>query len=257
MTDSSDKQQILVVDDTPENIDILMGVLREEYKMVPARNGEKALQLAKSDNPPDIILLDIMMPGIDGYEVCRKLKKDEKTKKIPVIFVTTKGEVEDETYGLELGAVDYITKPISPPIVKARVRNHLELKLAREELEEQNEILEQKVKERTKEINETQKETLLRLTMAAELRDTDTGMHIRRIQHYTELIAQKFGLNSSDSEELGLASMMHDVGKIGIPDSILLKPGKLNDEEWEIMKTHTTIGAKCLEGSRSEMLALY
>ena len=154
-----------------------------------------------------------------------------------------------------MGAVDYITKPISPSIVKARVRNHLELKRAREELEKQNEILEQKVKERTKEIKETQKETLFRLTNTAELRDTDTGMHIRRIQHYSELIAQKLGLNSNDSEELGLASMMHDMGKIGIPDNILLKPGKLDEEEWEIMKTHSAIGAKCLEGSRSRMLA--
>lgn len=249
------KRKILVVDDTPENIDILMETLRGEYKIVPARNGEKALSLAGADNPPDLILLDVMMPGMDGYEVCEKLKTDEKTARIPVIFITAKSEVEDETRGLKLGAVDYITKPISPPIVRARVKNHLELMMAREELENQNLILERKVSERTREIRDTQHETLFRLTNASELRDTDTGMHIKRIQHFTELMALKTGMNSTDSEDLGLASTMHDLGKIGIPDNVLLKPGKLNDEEWVVMKTHPLIGAKCLEGSRSKVLA--
>ena len=131
--------------------------------------------------PPDLILLDIMMPEMDGYEVCARLKTDEKTAKIPVIFVTAKGEVDDETRGLELGAVDYITKPVSPPIVLARVKNHLELNLARQVLESQNEILEQRVSERTAEIKRTQQETLFRLMNASELRDTDTGLHIKRI----------------------------------------------------------------------------
>lgn len=254
MNSSLNKQKILVVDDTPENIDVLMGVLKSDYKMVAARDGEKALKLVQGGNPPDLILLDIMMPGMDGYEVCARLKADESTSKIPVIFVTAKGEVEDETKGLELGAVDYITKPISPPIVQARVKNHLELKMAREELENQNEILEEKVRERTREIKETQQETLVRLMNASELRDTDTGMHIKRIQNFTELMAHKIGMSPDDSEELGLASTMHDLGKIGIPDNVLLKPGKLDDDEWKIMKTHSEIGARCLCGSRNHML---
>jgi cyclic di-GMP phosphodiesterase len=254
MNTSLNKQKILVVDDTPENIDVLMGVLKSDYKMVAARDGEKALKLVQGDNPPDLILLDIMMPGMDGYEVCARLKADNKTRQIPVIFVTAKGEVEDETRGLELGAVDYVTKPISPPIVQARVKNHLELKMARVELENQNEILEEKVKERTRQIKETQQETLVRLMNASELRDTDTGMHIKRIQKSTELMALKIGMSPDEAEELGLASTMHDLGKIGIPDNVLLKPGKLDEQEWEIMKTHPEIGAKCLSGSNNHML---
>ncbi len=254
MTTDQEKMKLLVVDDIPENIDVLIGVLRDDYKIVPAKSGERALTVARSANPPDLILLDIMMPEMDGYEVCARLKADEGTSKIPIIFVTAKGEVEDETRGLELGAVDYITKPISPAIVKARVKNHLELNQARQFLESQNEILEERVLERTAEIKRTQQETLIRLMNASELRDTDTGLHIKRIQHYMELLAGKLGMSSEDAEEIGLASTMHDLGKIGIPDNVLLKPGKLDEKEWEIMRTHPAIGAKCLEGSSISML---
>ena len=154
MNTSARRHKILIVDDTPENIDVLGEVLKPHYRRSVALNGQKGLQIAASSDLPDLILLDIMMPGMDGYEVCRRLKADEKTKGIPIIFVTAKGEVEDENKGFELGAVDYITKPISPPIVLARVKTHLELKLAREELENQNEVLEQKVKQRTAEMVE-------------------------------------------------------------------------------------------------------
>ena len=149
MENDSRQQKILIVDDAPENIDVLGGVLRNDYRRSVALNGEKALKIAASDDPPDLILLDIMMPGLDGYEVCRRLKTDERTRKIPVMFVTSMDEVKDETKGFEVGAVDYITKPVSPPTVLARVRTHLDLKSARAALEHQNEILEQKVKERT------------------------------------------------------------------------------------------------------------
>ncbi len=138
---NSEKRKILIVDDTPENIDVLMGVLKSDYKMIAALNGEKALKMAEGKNPPDLILLDIMMPGMDGFEVCSRLKTAEATRDIPVIFITAKSETEDETRGLELGAVDFITKPISPPVVRARVRTHLSLMLARQELERQNEEL--------------------------------------------------------------------------------------------------------------------
>ena len=154
MSNSARKNKILIVDDTPENIDVLGEVLKPHYKRSIALNGEKGLQIAASSDPPDLILLDIMMPGMDGYEVCRRLKADDKTRGIPIIFVTAKSEVEDENKGFELGAVDYITKPLSPPIVLARIKTHLELKLSRDALENQNEILEQKVKERTAELVE-------------------------------------------------------------------------------------------------------
>jgi sigma-B regulation protein RsbU (phosphoserine phosphatase) len=157
MSDNGRTSTVLVVDDAPENIDLLDGVLNQDYKIKVALNGEKALKIAGSENPPDIILLDIMMPGMDGYEVCRKLKSDAKTQDIPVIFVTSMSEVEDETKGLDVGAIDYITKPISPAIVQARVKNHLELKEAREYLKNQNEILELRVKERTREVLDLQR----------------------------------------------------------------------------------------------------
>jgi len=157
MSDNGRTSTVLVVDDNPENIDLLGGVLNQDYKIKVALNGEKALEIAGSDPPPDIILLDIMMPGMDGYKVCRRLKSDAGTRDIPVIFVTSMSEVEDETKGLEVGAIDYVTKPISPPIVRARVKNHLELKQAREYLKNQNEILEQRVEERTREVIDLQR----------------------------------------------------------------------------------------------------
>jgi sigma-B regulation protein RsbU (phosphoserine phosphatase) len=157
MPDNDSVSTVLVVDDTPDNIDLLDGVLSQDYKIKAALNGEKALKIAGSDSPPDIILLDIMMPGMDGYEVCRRLKSDAKTQDIPVIFVTSMSEVEDETKGLDAGAIDYITKPISPAIVKARIKNHLELKEAREYLKNQNEILEQQVEKRTREVLDLQR----------------------------------------------------------------------------------------------------
>ena len=157
MSDSGRKNTVLVVDDSPENIDLLGNVLNQDYEIKVALSGEKALKIAGSEKSPDIILLDIMMPGMDGYEVCRRLKSDAKTQDIPVIFVTSMSEVEDETKGLEVGAVDYITKPIRSPIVQARVKSHIELKEAREYLKNQNEILEYRVKERTREVLDLQR----------------------------------------------------------------------------------------------------
>jgi sigma-B regulation protein RsbU (phosphoserine phosphatase) len=157
MSDSGRKGTVLVVDDSPENIDLLGGVLSQDYKIKVALNGEKALKIAGSEKPPDIILLDIMMPGMDGYEVCRRLKSDPKTRDIPVIFITSMSEVEDETKGLALGAIDYITKPIRSPIVQARVKSHLELKEARELLKNQNKTLELRVEERTREVLDLQR----------------------------------------------------------------------------------------------------
>ena len=190
MNDQLKNQRILIVDDTPENIDVLIEIL-SEYRRSVATNGEKALQIAGSGNPPDLILLDIMMPGMDGYEVCQKLKSEEKTKSIPVIFLTGMADEESEKKGLELGAVDYITKPISPPIVLERVKNHLLLKLARENLENQNDILEEKVKERTKELALTQDVIIFSMAVVAEFRDPETGGHIKRTQNYIKALASQ------------------------------------------------------------------
>jgi putative two-component system response regulator len=244
MAESADMQKVLIVDDTPENIQVLMETLKGKYKIVAAINGQKALQIAAMDPVPDIILLDIMMPGLDGYQVCEKLKSDEKTRNIPVIFVTAMSQEDDEQKGLDLGAVDYITKPFRPGIVKSRVQNHLELKRHRDHLEEL-------VQERTKQLVLTQNATINSLATLAEYRDPETGGHIKRTQNYVKALAiklqghPKFGdfFNANTIEQLFKSAPLHDIGKVGVRDSILLKPGKLTDEEFEEMRKHTKYGS--------------
>ena len=247
---------ILVVDDTPANIDVVKGVLSEGYFVQAAINGEMALKIVQKKKP-DLILLDIMMPGIDGYEVCKRLKSDATTYDIPVIFLTAKAEVEDETKGLDLGAVDYITKPISPPILKARVKTQLELKLARDYLERENEILEEKVIERTRHMEELQDVTMVAMGSLAEARDPETGNHIRRTQRYVKRLAiqlkehPRFSdfLTPQNITSLYKSAPLHDIGKVGIPDNILLKPGKLTDEEFDEMKKHTIYGRDAISAA--------
>ena len=247
MNETGPKQIILVVDDVPENIEILDGILRSQYTVKAALSGEKALKIAMQIDAPDLILLDIMMPDMDGYEVCKQLKAQICTRNIPVIFVTAMGEIENEARGFELGAVDYIIKPVSPAIVRARVRTHLALY-------DQNRVLEQKVKERTSELHATRLEIIRRLGRAAEYKDNETGLHVIRMSHYCRLIAQNSGMKEDDVELLFNAAPMHDVGKIGIPDHILRKPGKLDPEEWEIMKQHAEIGTRIIGQHSSELL---
>lgn len=247
MHDLTKKQTVLVVDDTHENIEVLDGILSEQYKIRFATNGEKALQIARSATPPDIILLDVMMPGMNGHEVCRELKSDPRSRAIPVIFVTAMNEVADEAEGFALGAVDYITKPVSAPIVRARVKIHLAL-------QDQNRELERKVSERTRELNETRLEIIKRLGRAAEYKDNETGLHVIRMSHYSRLLGQAIGLSELEREILLNASPMHDVGKIGIPDHILRKPGPLDDDEWKIMKSHPGMGARIIGNSDSPLL---
>lgn len=242
-----EKPTVLVVDDTPENIDILSGTLRSEYKVKAALNGEKALKIAATEPQPAIILLDIMMPGIDGYEVCRQLKANPATAKIPVIFVTAKSDEEDEKRGLELGAVDYITKPINPSIVEARVHTHLSLY-------DQNLALEKKVRERTEELNDTRLTIIHRLGRAAEFKDNETGLHVIRMSHYSRLIAEALDFNEDWPDLIFNAAPMHDIGKIGIPDNILLKSGKLDDKEWNLMRKHPKFGADILGDHNSEIM---
>lgn len=244
---SSQKRTILVVDDTPENIDVLSGVLRDKYKVKAALNGEKAIKIAQQIPSPSMILLDIMMPGIDGYEVCRQLKGNPLTSHIPIIFITAKNQTEDERIGLELGAVDYITKPFSPSIVEARVHTHLAL-------HDQNIALEHEVQVRTKELLETRLQIVRRLGKAAEFRDNETGLHVIRMSHYARLIAEKLGHGDAWVDLIFNAAPMHDIGKIGIPDKILLKPGRLTDEEWNFMRKHPEFGVEIIGENDSEIL---
>ena len=240
---------LLIVDDTPENIDVLRGILKQEYKIKVASNGEKALKIAQSESPPDLILLDIMMPDMDGYEVCKRLKANYATAKIPIIFVTAKGETADESMGFDIGAVDYITKPVSPPLVIRRVRTQLSLY-------NEKRLLDEMVKERTKELDQTRLQIIQRLGRAAEYKDNETGMHVIRMSHYSKLLGLANGMSEEEADLLLNAAPMHDIGKIGIPDKILLKPGKLDEHEWKIMKTHPQMGAEILGSDNSVLLNL-
>ena len=257
VTDPADKPTILVVDDTPDNLTLMSAVLRDAYKVKVANHGEKGLKIAASGNPPDLILLDIMMPDLDGYEVCRRLKANPVTSGIPVIFLTARTGVEDEQKGLALGAADYISKPVCPPIVLARVAAQLALKANADFLKERNaflrdknDYLEAEVARRTNEIVAVQDVTIMAMTSLAETRDSDTGNHIRRTQAYVKALAQRLVshprfapyLSPAVIDVLFKSAPLHDIGKVGIPDRILLKPAKLTSEEFEIMKTHTTLG---------------
>ncbi|MCL1057444.1 two-component system response regulator [Shewanella gelidimarina] len=243
-----DKATILVVDDTPGNIDILVGILSNDYKIKVAIDGPKALALAQK-NAPDLILLDVMMPGMNGYEVCERLKTDPLTCHIPVIFVTALAETADETQGFALGAVDYITKPVSAPVVQARVKTHLALY-------DQKRLLEQEVKARTKELEETRFEIIRRLGRAAEYKDNETGLHVIRMSHYARLLAIQSGLPDKYCELIYNAAPMHDIGKIGTPDSILKKPEKLDEREWKEMQCHAEIGAEIIGEHKDPLLKM-
>ncbi|BAO44452.1 response regulator [Thiolapillus brandeum] len=250
-----DRARILIIDDERFYIDVLVGLLRTKYQTFVAKSGTEGMELALNNQVPDLILLDVLMPDLDGYEVCRRLKADERTRHVPIIFLTVKSEVDDEIRGLELGAVDYIIKPISPPIVLARVATHLALAKARCSLREQNELLEQRVKERTSELARTQDATIYLMASLAETRDNETGQHIHRTQYYVKTLADALRtapgyrecLNDAFIDLLFKSAPMHDIGKVGVPDHILLKPGPLQGEEWEEMKRHAIYGKIAIE----------
>jgi len=228
----------------------MSGLLKDFYRVKVANNGEKALTIVQAENPPDLVLLDIMMPGLDGYEVCRRMKSNRQTAQIPIIFLTAKSEIEDERKGLELGAADYITKPVSPPILLARVKTQLTLKASADFLRDKNAFLDQEVARRTQEIQAIQDVTIQVMAALAETRDNETGNHIRRTQNYVKALAEhlkdhprfRHFLSDSIIQQLYKSAPLHDIGKVGIPDHILLKPGRLTPEEFEMMKTHTTLG---------------
>ncbi|HEX5372594.1 MAG TPA: two-component system response regulator [Aquabacterium sp.] len=246
---------VLVVDDTKENLTVIGQLLRPYFHVRVANSGQRALQAACTDPRPDIILLDVMMPDMDGYQVLQALKEQPQTQDIPVIFITALDAEEDEEHGLSLGAVDYVTKPIKPPLLLARVRAQLELKKARDWLSHQNTYLDAEVRRRMVE-NELIKDVSLHaLATLAEKRDNETGNHLHRTQAYIEALMERLRdhprfrgelANFSVRQRIAKAAPLHDIGKVGIPDAILLKPGKLTPEEFEIMKTHAAIGAEAI-----------
>ncbi len=246
--------RVLIVDDAPENIRILGELLRDKYTIMFARNGQDALRIANSSPQPDIILLDVIMPGMDGYEVCKKLKENPLTIDIPVLFITAQSDEKEESRGLSIGAVDYVSKPFRSSLVTTRVDNQLELKKHRDQLD----FL---VKERTKELVLTQEATIEAMAGLAEWRDPETGMHIKRTQTFVKLLAEymatlpqyKEQLDTKTIELLYLSAPLHDVGKVSIPDAILQKPGRLTEEEFEIMKQHTEYGRKALSSADSKL----
>jgi len=255
------KPTVLVVDDTPDNLSLMMELLKGDYKVQLANGGERALKLARRAPQPDLILLDIMMPGMDGYEVCEQLKADPLTRAIPVVFLTAKSEEDDERKGLEVGGVDYITKPISAPIVRARVKIHLAMKAHADFLRDKSEYLEAEVSKRTREVSAIQDVTILALASLAETRDSDTGNHITRTQLYVKALAEHLSTHPRFAKQLTdgyiqllfKSAPLHDIGKVGIPDRILLKPGKLDAAEFEIMKTHTTLGRDAIEHAEKRL----
>ena len=247
-SNTTTKATILVVDDTAENIDVLSGILRHDYKVKAALNGALALRIANS-TPPDLILLDVMMPQMDGYEVCRQLKANADTHHIPVIFVTAKTEEEDEAKGFALGAVDYITKPVSPVLVLARVKSQLTLR-------DQAKHLESLVQQRTQELHDSRIEIIRRLGRAAEYKDNETGLHVIRMSWFCRFLAEAAGKDPDWCDLLYHAAPMHDIGKIGIPDNVLLKPGKLDADEWQIMQRHAQYGADIIGEHNSPLLQM-
>ncbi|MFY9329858.1 MAG: HD domain-containing phosphohydrolase [Georgfuchsia sp.] len=254
-THTATAQTILIVDDSPESLTFLNELLQPHYQVRAAVSGQQALHIARLPPYPDLILLDVMMPCMDGHEVFRQLRADPATSDISVIFVTAMDSVEAEKLGLEVGAEDYITKPILPTIMLARVRTQMELKLARDRLRDQNSCLEAEVAKRMAENQLTQEISIRALAHLAEIRDPETGNHILRTQGYVNQLAKRLQtnphftsvLNDSYIQVLTQSAPLHDIGKVGIPDSILLKPGSLNAQEWEVMKTHASLGSEAID----------
>ncbi|WP_200960170.1 HD-GYP domain-containing protein [Pelomonas sp. Root1217] len=245
---------VLVVDDTPANLTLLAQVLKPHYRVQLAVSGAKALEICRRQ-PPDLIVLDVMMPELDGYEVCRQLKADPATRRVPVIFLTALTRPEDESAGFQVGGADFIHKPFNPATVLARVRTHLQLKLAEDQLLRHNELLSGELGARRREVERLRDTTLFVMVGLAEFRDADTGNHIQRTQEYVRTLAQwisaqpdgPLDLTPEAIDELAKAAPLHDIGKVAIPDAILLKPGKLSPDEWQVMMTHAEHGADLLQ----------
>ena len=250
---------IYCVDDTPANLSLLHGYLSGSYKVKLINSGEKALALLDKEHP-DLVLLDVMMPGLDGFEVCRRIRNNPETRHIPILFITAKNTADDEQEALQAGGNDFISKPINPKVLSARVKTHLELKNYQDLLRQENRNLEVELQQRLSDIFKLQDATLAVMISMAEFRDEDTGNHIKRTQLYIAELAKEFadchpdvGLDARQIELIVKAAPLHDIGKIGIPDHILLKPGKLTPEEFEVMKTHAQKGYDMLQTAAKGM----
>jgi len=256
-----EKPTILAVDDSADNLWLLSGLLKDRYRVKLCGSGDKALQIARGDPPPDLILLDVMMPGLSGYDVCRQLKEAPATRDIPIIFLTAMTGTADEQQGLALGAADFITKPINPPIVLARVATQLQAKAGADFLRNQNQFLESEVQKRTREVTAIQDVTILAMASLAETRDNETGNHIRRTQHYVRALATALREHAGYRDRLSdhvvdmlfKSAPLHDIGKVGIPDRILLKPGRYEAHEFEIMKRHPALGRDAIQHAEEQL----
>ena len=271
----SDKADVLMLDDQPENLHLLTHLLANDFRAHPFSDAAKFMAYIEQGKPADLILLDVLMPGRDGYEICSELRKRRELEHVPIIFLTSLTSAEDESKGLALGANDYIGKPFSPPIVLTRVKHHVSLGRTLRIIADQNDNLDDKVRERTaelerlnaelllksEEIQKTQDATIIAFSSLAETRDNDTGMHLRRTQHYVRTLAQALKehprfvpqLDDSAIDILFKSAPLHDIGKVAIPDQVLLKPGKLTTEEFEVMKTHATHGRDAIAAAESGM----
>jgi len=259
----SPKPLILIVDDQPQNIELMEAYLVPQgYETVAAASGAEALEKLAA-HPIDLILLDVMMPGMDGFEVTHRVREDDALRLLPIILITALRDPEDRVRGIDAGCDDFISKPVDKNELSARVRSLLKVKAYNDLASNYQKKLKIDVADRTKElkqalesIKQASLETIHRLSIAAEYKDEDTSTHIKRMSFYAAAVARRMGLDESTVEAILYAAPMHDVGKIGIPDRILLKPGKLDAAEWEIMKQHTIIGAKILSGSEAEFIKL-
>lgn len=248
------QRTVLVVDDAPDNLTLMAGLLKDHYRVKVAPNGPRAVQIAEGDDPPDLILLDIMMPGMDGYEVCSRLKSASATRHIPVVFLTAMSADEDQKRGFDLGGVDYLTKPIQPLLMLARVRTHLENKLAADMLRDQNAFLEQEVQRRSRDIVALQDAIVLALGRLAESRESSTWNHMLRRQQAMRVLGQQLrrdpahaGLGEQAVEAMAKAAPLHNIGLVGVPDRIRLAREPLGGPEEAVYRTHPTLGASVLE----------
>lgn len=247
-------EKILMIDDDALVSEVIGAILRNKgFRFESASNGFEGIEKAR-EHHPDLVFLDISMPGMDGFQTCRKLREDAATQRMPVVMLTASTDRESRIKALEAGANDFLSKPVDGTELVVRVNNILKVKRYQDYLEEQSRALEGQVRERTTQLRESLLDTVQRLTLAAEYRDVDSYVHVKRISYYVELVVKNLGIKGDTADVMFYASPMHDIGKVGIPDAILLKPGILSEEEFEVMKTHTTIGARILRGSSSPYL---
>lgn len=259
---------ILLIDDDPAVLETLNDCLRPHYQTRIATRAAQGLDLARLQPQPDLILLDVEMPDMRGYEVCARLKQNAQTEWIPVMFLSSHTDVGDVTQGLGLGAVDYVTKPVAPPILLARVQTHLRLREAHDLLQDQNAHLENLVSRRTRdleartlELQRSQNLTIFALGSIAETRDNETGNHIYRTSAYVEVMARNLAaqaahenaMTADEWEMIWKSAPLHDIGKVGIPDHVLMKPGKLTVEEFEVMKRHPTLGRDAIRSAEARV----